>query len=69
MTREELERWLAGITCTRPFTCADARELFDLIHGALGKAVVDVYTTSGREVHVRVEVDRQYTIRCAFAIV
>ena len=53
--------WLASVSCTKPFTIADARELHALIHAhpALDKAAkVDVYTTRGDVVHVRVETSR-----------
>ncbi len=54
MTRGQLNTWLNGVTCTRPFTCADARELYTMIKNALPNAFVEVYTTRGDKVHVRI---------------
>lgn len=54
--------WLAGLACTRPFTVADATELKSMIKSMCGaKALVDVYTTNGDKVHVRVD-DRRWEL-------
>lgn len=53
--------FLDTITCTKPFTVADARELHAMIHAALTPwpdTVVDVYTTSGDIVYVRIDTFR-----------
>lgn len=53
--------WLESIRCTSPFTIVDAKELHRIIHEVLTPwpdTVVDVYTTSGDVVHVRVETYR-----------
>lgn len=59
----ELHAFLDGLTCTRPFTIADATALHGLIHTVLAGAVVDVYTTKGDAVHVRVETPRSVVTR------
>ncbi len=54
--------WLAGLACTSPFTVADATELKTMIKAMCGdKALVDVYTTRGDTVHVRVD-DRKWVL-------
>jgi hypothetical protein len=58
--------WLETVQCTKPFTLADAAELHALIHNALTPwpdTVVDVYTTTGDVVHVRVETYRGVLLR------
>jgi len=56
VTRESFLAWLNGITPTKPFTLGDAAELHAMIRTALGANVfVDVYTTKGDKVHVRVD--------------
>lgn len=51
-----LDDVLKGITCTKPFTPLDARALHMLIHTSLPESgAVDVYTTRGDVVYVRVE--------------
>lgn len=50
--------WLESVTCTRPFTCADAAELKAMIKATVLDGVVDVYTTKGDKVHVRIETPR-----------
>lgn len=48
--------WLDTVTCTDPFTIADARELKAMVDQFAGpEALVDVYTTKGDKVHVRVQ--------------
>lgn len=50
--------WLDTTRCTKPFTVDDARELHTMIHQALTPwpdTVVDVFTTRGDKVFVRVE--------------
>lgn len=63
----ELHAFLDGLTCTRPFTIADATALHGLIHtvlaGAVVACIVDVYTTNGDAVHVRVETPRGVVTR------
>jgi hypothetical protein len=52
----DVSKWLDGVTATKPFTPADAKELSMLIHAMKpGGLIVDVYTTRGDVVHVRVE--------------
>lgn len=61
MTGVDFVGWLEGVTCTKPFTCADAAELHALVHQMLTPwpdTVVDVHTTRGDVVHVRVETVR-----------
>lgn len=53
-----LDDVLKGVTCTKPFTPLDARALHMLIHTSLpGSGAVDVYTTRGDLVYVRVETE------------
>jgi hypothetical protein len=60
--------WLESVTCTKPFTCTDARELFDLIHKSLPDTVVDVYSHKGDVVCVRIETARG-VIECELPVV
>lgn len=50
--------WLDSIQCTAPFTDKDAAALYGMIHdafaGSARRAIVDVYTTSGDKVFIRV---------------
>ena len=58
--------WLETVQCTKPFTCADAKELHTIIHNSIPASVpakVDVYTTKGDVVHVRVELDQRVVER------
>ncbi len=51
-----LAAWLDTVTCTKPFTVPDAKELKALVDQFAGpEALVDVYTTRGDKVHVRVQ--------------
>lgn len=47
--------WLDSVKITAPFTLDDARALFAMIKSAVPNARVDVYTTKGDVVHVRVD--------------
>lgn len=48
--------WLSSVDCTAPFTVDDCKALYDLIKPQVDKdAKVDVYTTRGDEVVVRIE--------------
>lgn len=58
MTRAELQRWLDGITPTKPFTLGDAAELHAMIKTAMPDAHVDVYTTRGDKVHICIDGER-----------
>ena len=55
MTRAEFQRWLDGVTPTKPFTLGDAAELHALVKAAFPNAYVDVYTTSGDKVHICID--------------
>lgn len=55
VTRPELLKWLDTITCTRPFSIADAAELKAMINGALPGVKVDVYSPRGDVVHVQLD--------------
>lgn len=51
--------WLNSVECTAPFTVHDCRALYAMIRPQVDKdAKVDVYTTRGDEVIVRVETAR-----------
>lgn len=65
MSGAEFVAWLEGITCTSPFTVLDARAFHMMIHTTLAQpgAKVDVYTTKGDVVHVRVETERGVILR------
>lgn len=56
MTGAEFATWIESVTCTKPFTVADAIELKAMIKALLGeKVLVDVYTGRGDQVFVRVD--------------
>lgn len=55
MTRSEFRAWLNSVVVTHPFTLADARDLYTLVKSVVPNAFVDVYTTKGDVVHVRVD--------------
>lgn len=58
MKSGKLNAWLDTVCATKPFTVADAKELHKLIKISAPEALVDVYTTKGDVVHVRVETER-----------
>lgn len=58
MTGDAFIEWLGSVTCTKPFTLADAAELKAMIKAAVVDGKVDVYTTKGDKVHVRIETPR-----------
>lgn len=53
---DAFRQWLHSVVTTSPFTIADALELKAMIKAFVGDAsLVDVYTTDGAQVFVRVQ--------------
>ena len=59
-----LTAWMCGLVCTAPFTIADTVECYRMIKNMMPGTLVEVYTTDGTRVFIRVD-DRRWVLDVA----